>query len=83
MHWLLPKLRSVIAGFGADEKGATSIEYGLVAAGIGIAIVIVVFAVGNGIENVFDLIRDGAAVCDEKSSASGMGLKMGKGHGCK
>ena len=77
------KMRTASTRFSADEQGATAIEYGLIAAGIAIAIVIVVFTVGNSIENVFAQIRDVAAVCDEKSSASSMGLKMGKGHGCK
>ncbi len=83
MFWPLPKMRTASTRFSADEQGATAIEYGLIVAGIAIAIVIVVFTVGNSIENVFAKIRGGAAICDEKSSASSMGIKMGKGHGCK
>ena len=36
-----------------DEHGATAIEYGLIAAGIAIAIVLIVFAVGDSLTNVF------------------------------
>ena len=83
MHRPFLKLQSARAGFGTDERGATAIEYGLIAAGIAIAIVIVVFAVGNSLENLFDEIEVAVGVCDDKSKASEMGLKMGKGHGCK
>ena len=50
-------MRSVIAGFRADERGATAIEYGLIAAGI--AIVAIVFAIGGSLENLFTTIQYG------------------------
>lgn len=37
-----------------DESGATAIEYGLIAAGVSIAIVSIVFTVGTSLESVFD-----------------------------
>ena len=40
-----------------DEDGATAIEYGLIAAGIAIAIVVVVFAVGNSLNNLFSTVN--------------------------
>ncbi len=40
-----------------DEDGATAIEYGLIAAGIAIAIVIIVFAVGDSLANLFATIQ--------------------------
>ena len=42
-----------IIRFFKDEDGVTAIEYGLIAAGIAIAIVIVVFAVGDQLETLF------------------------------
>lgn len=36
-----------------DEKGATAIEYGLIAAGISLAIVAVVFTFGDQLETTF------------------------------
>lgn len=36
-----------------NEKGATAIEYGLIAAGIAIAIVAVVFTLGDEVEGTF------------------------------
>jgi pilus assembly protein Flp/PilA len=36
-----------------DDSGVTAIEYGLIAAGIGVAIVVVVFSVGTALEAVF------------------------------
>ena len=37
-----------------DEEGVTAIEYGLIAAGIGIAIVTVVGTVGDELVNLFN-----------------------------
>ncbi len=36
-----------------DESGATAIEYGLIAAGIAVAIIAAVFAVGDELNNFF------------------------------
>ncbi len=36
-----------------DESGATAIEYGLIAAGIAVAIVAIVFTVGDELVNLF------------------------------
>ena len=38
-------MRVVLAGFVADESGATAIEYGLVAAGIAVACIVAIPAV--------------------------------------
>ncbi len=43
--------------FARDEDGATAIEYGLIAAGIAIAIVIIVFAVGNSLNDLFTTVQ--------------------------
>jgi len=39
--------------FGKDQSGATAIEYGLIAAGISIAIVATVNAIGTNLNGVF------------------------------
>ena len=44
---------SDVKAFFKDENGATAIEYGLIAAGIAIAILAAVFTLGNSLENIF------------------------------
>ena len=44
---------SLIKHFAQDERGATSIEYGLIAAGIGVAVITLVGQVGEEIQNIF------------------------------
>lgn len=40
----------------ADERGATAIEYGLIGTGIGVAIVGIVFTLGNDISAFFSAV---------------------------
>jgi pilus assembly protein Flp/PilA len=47
----------LIRRFLADETGATAIEYGLIAAGISLAIITVVNGMGTNIRNKFVLIN--------------------------
>ena len=42
--------------FAKAESGATAIEYGLIAAGISIAIVAVVFALGTNLNSTFTTV---------------------------
>jgi len=42
-----------IKSFGRDESAATAIEYGLIAAGIAVAIIAVVLGVGTNLNDVF------------------------------
>jgi pilus assembly protein Flp/PilA len=44
---------SIIIAFLGDETGATAIEYGLIAAGISVAIIAVVQSVGTGLNTTF------------------------------
>lgn len=44
---------SLIQKFITDERGATSIEYGLIAAGIGVALITLVGQVGAEIRGIF------------------------------
>lgn len=43
------KLKCLLAAFAADESGATAIEYGLIAAGIALAIIEVIYALGTNL----------------------------------
>jgi Flp pilus assembly pilin Flp len=43
------KLKCMLAEFAADESGATAIEYGLIAAGIALAIIEVIYALGTNL----------------------------------
>ena len=49
MHTRLTDLKE----FYRDKSGATAIEYGLIAAGIAVAIIAAVFALGEDIEGFF------------------------------
>jgi len=44
-----------------NEDGATAIEYGLIAAGVSIAIVVIVFTLGDNIETTFTTVSDAMA----------------------
>ena len=48
------KLLAMIQAYKKDESGATAIEYGLIAAGISIVLVTVVFAFGDQLEILFN-----------------------------
>jgi pilus assembly protein Flp/PilA len=50
------KLMKAIKRFFKGEEGVTAIEYGLIAAGIAIAIVAIVFLVGNQLNTKFDSV---------------------------
>jgi len=50
---MLHKLLALKHAYVSDEKGATAIEYGLLAAGIALAIIVVVFTLGDEIEALF------------------------------
>jgi pilus assembly protein Flp/PilA len=46
-------MRRIIANFINDQAGATAIEYGLIAAGISIAIVLAVNGIGGTLNTTF------------------------------
>jgi pilus assembly protein Flp/PilA len=48
---------SLIQQFIRNERGATSIEYGLIAAGIGVALITLVGQVGDEIHTVFSDVK--------------------------
>jgi pilus assembly protein Flp/PilA len=46
-------MKSILKSFFADESGATAIEYGLIAAGIALAIIAAVNGVGTSLSDKF------------------------------
>jgi pilus assembly protein Flp/PilA len=44
---------AILKSFLRDESGATAIEYGLIAAGISVAIIVTVQGLGTKLANVF------------------------------
>ena len=49
-------MNSLILSFCKDESGATAIEYGLIAAGISVAIITVVMGLGTKLNTTFESI---------------------------
>jgi pilus assembly protein Flp/PilA len=45
---------SMLKSFFCNESGATAIEYGLIAAGISVAIIVTVQSLGSKLSNTFD-----------------------------
>ncbi len=45
-----------VARFANDESGATAIEYGLIASGIAVAIIVAVQSIGTKLDAMFDSI---------------------------
>jgi pilus assembly protein Flp/PilA len=52
--WIMKKL---FARFAQDESGATAIEYGLIAAGISVAIITVVSGLGSKLNTTFTSVQ--------------------------
>jgi pilus assembly protein Flp/PilA len=52
-------MKSLIARFAKDESGATAIEYGLIAAGISLAIIAAVNGLGTKLSGTFTAVGAG------------------------
>jgi pilus assembly protein Flp/PilA len=50
-------MTNLIARFVKDESGATAIEYGLIAAGISLAIITIVNSLGTTLSGKFDTLN--------------------------
>ena len=50
-------MKNLLSRFVKDESGATAIEYGLIAAGISLAIIAVVNGLGTNLNNKFNAIN--------------------------
>ena len=55
---MMHKLMAKFTTWAMEEKGATAIEYGLIAAGVSIAIAVIVFTVGDDLEGLFSDVSD-------------------------
>jgi pilus assembly protein Flp/PilA len=49
-------MKSLVKRFVKDESGATAIEYGLIAAGISVAIIAVVNSLGSQLKTTFSTV---------------------------
>ena len=58
-HYNRVDLTRALAAFGRDERGATAVEYGLLVAGISLAIVAAVAVLGTNIGGVFNRVSNG------------------------
>jgi len=52
-------MKTLFKNFARDESGATAIEYGLIAAGISVAIVAILTTVGGNLTTTFTTVSDG------------------------
>ncbi len=50
-------MKTIIERFLKDECGATAIEYGLIAAGISVAIIVTVNSLGSTLDSTFSFIN--------------------------
>lgn len=51
-------MKNLFSRFVSDESGATAIEYGLIAAGIAVAIITVVNGLGTKLTSTFTSVQD-------------------------
>ena len=67
-------MKNLIARFVKDESGATAIEYGLIAAGISLAIIAIVNGLGTNLNTKFTADQLVAEVSDcSRPSIKGLG----------
>ena len=52
-------MKNILARFLKEQSGATAIEYGLIAAGISVAIIAVVSGIGSALNSKFGTISTG------------------------
>jgi pilus assembly protein Flp/PilA len=51
-------MKTLVSRFVKDESGATAIEYGLIAAGISVAIIAVVQGLGTKLKSTFTTVQN-------------------------
>jgi pilus assembly protein Flp/PilA len=54
-------MKAILKRFAKDESGATAIEYGLIAAGISVAIIAVVNSLGTQLKTTFSNVSSSLA----------------------
>ena len=82
MRQIMSKVCGLVPELILDKRGVTAIEYGLIAAGISIAILATVFALGAELNNMFEVVAAALDECAGSGSASQTGLTQGQGTGC-
>ncbi|MBA4152353.1 MAG: Flp family type IVb pilin [Acinetobacter sp.] len=65
---MLLKLFAKKEAFMRSEEGATAIEYGLIAAGLAVAIAAIVFAAGDNLATLFGTVRDDLDTAAQRTS---------------
>ena len=60
-------MKNLFARFAKDESGATAIEYGLIAALIGVAIIVAATALGSQLSGTFSTISDKLSTATAKA----------------
>lgn len=63
---MLLKLMAFVQAYKKDIKGATAIEYGLIAGGISLAIVTALFLFGGSLSSLFSTIAEKMASAEAK-----------------
>jgi pilus assembly protein Flp/PilA len=53
------QMTKLVARFVKDESGATAIEYGLIAAGIALAVIVAVQSTGTNLKGTFEKVAAG------------------------
>lgn len=61
-------MRDAVSRFRADDRGATAIEYGLIAAGVALAIAGAVVILGEDVGGVFGRVSDAVSPADTEPS---------------
>ncbi|HWL06100.1 MAG TPA: Flp family type IVb pilin [Xanthobacteraceae bacterium] len=51
-------MKNLVTRFAKDESGATAIEYGLIAAGISVAIIFAVNGIGGKLKTAFEKVEN-------------------------
>ena len=54
-------MKSIVKRFASDESGATAIEYGLIAAIVGIGIIVGLQTLRNGLNDLFENVSSNLA----------------------
>ena len=67
-------MKTLVTRFVKDESGATAIEYGLIAAGISVAIITVVQGLGTKLNTTFSNVDQQAELTSHPRNRKGSGI---------
>lgn len=62
---------NTIRAFGADESGATAIEYGLIAALVSVAAITALQSLGSSLDSIFNLVSSELSKAEQKATSGG------------